>query len=526
MTPGARPSAEIEAKFLIRETSQFEDVLASLSRLGYDVGVGRTATHTDRYFDTSDWSILRGGWAYRCRECDGERKLVLKSLGSRDGAVFSREELEQVLPERKAKKKGRLPKGPVQERLAELGGGMRRRELFRVRSERTVYDIGVPGASGTRLELDFDRTLIEAKRQAKKSAPGQLRFMEIEFETNDAATAASLAEILRERHGLIPSQLSKFERGIQAAGFNTTTGERTRKPPRPKQPILDLVYFYLERQLAALKLQFPRAWEGLDPEGVHKMRVAIRRARTVLKEFRKALPAAERDHLNAELRWLLKQLGHVRDADVCEAAIEHYRAGLHGDPVEILAPFETHLRRTTLGAQVELVAALSSERYNALIDEYEKFVSTRAAGKRGKHARRTIAVCEDKLVHKVHAKMQRKADEITETSPAAKLHRLRLLAKRLRYLLEFFRVARPRKWRKPIAALSIMQDELGEHQDAIVARERLTTYAESIALLEENRRLLLAMGRLTQQEEDRAARYRQKFPALWAAFEASIEPLL
>ncbi len=526
MTPGARPSAEIEAKFLIRETSQFEDVLASLSRLGYTVDQGHTATHVDRYFDTSDWSILRAGWAYRCRKTGGEQKLMLKSLGSRDGAVFSREELEQVLPKKKAKKKGRLPRGPVQERLAELASNARRRELFRVRSERTVYDIRVPGAPGSRLELDFDRTLIQAKRKANKSAPGQLQFMEIEFETSDVATAASLAEVLRERHGLIPSQFSKFERGIQAAGLKTAAGEPGREPPRPRQPITDLVYYYLEQQLAALKLQFPRAWEGLDPEGVHKMRVAIRRARTVLKEFRKALPAAERDHLNAELRWLLKQLGHVRDADVCEAAIEHYRAGLHGDPVEILAPFESHLRRTTLGAQVDLVAALSSDRYRALIDEYERFLEAQATGKREKNARRSIARCEDKLVHKVFAKMQRKADEITETSPAAKLHRLRLLAKRLRYLLEFFRVARPRKWRKPIAALSTMQDELGEHQDAIVARERLTNFAESIALLEENRRLLLAMGRLTQQEEDRAARYRKKFPALWATFEESIEPLL
>ena len=331
----------------------------------------------------------------------------------------------------------------------------------------------------------------------------------------------------RYQSGRLDASLELAElRGNQAAGLDTASGERKREPPRPKQPIIDLVYYYLEQQLEALKLQFPRAWEGLDPEGVHKMRVAIRRARTVLKEFRKALPSVERDHLNAELRWLLKQLGHVRDADVCEAAIEHYRAGLHGDPVEILAPFESHLRRTTLGAQVELVAALSSDRYGALIAEYERFVDARAHGVRDKHARRSIAKCEDRLVHKVHNKMQRKADKITEKSQAAKLHRLRLLAKRLRYLLEFFRVARPRKWRRPIAALSTMQDELGEHQDAIVARERLSTYAESIALLEENRRLLLAMGRLTQQEEDRAARYRRKFPALWAAYEESITPLL
>ncbi|MDJ0699957.1 MAG: CHAD domain-containing protein [Woeseiaceae bacterium] len=527
VTPGNARTAEIEAKFLIRETDQFADVLASLARLGYEINEGPTETHTDRYFDTPDWRILRAGWAYRCRECNGRKKLMLKSLGSRDGAVFSREEVEQALPNEKAKKKGRLPSGPVQERVSQFASGKRRHELFRVRSERTVYDIGVPGGLGSRLELDFDRTHIKAKRKANKKAPGQFRFMEIEFETDDVKTASTLAEILRDRHGLIPSQFSKFERGIQAAGLEATTVEEARRdPPRPKQPILELIYYYLEQQLDALKLQFPRAWEGLDPEGVHKMRVAIRRARTVLKEFRKALPTEERGHLNAELRWLLKQLGQVRDADVCEAAIEHYRAGLHGDPVEILAPFETHLRRTTLGAQVELVAALSSDRYKALIDEYERFLRARAAGDSEKHVQRSIAECEDRLVHLVVAKMQDKARKITKESPARKLHRLRLLAKRLRYLLEFFRVVRPRKWRKPIAALSTMQDELGEHQDAIVARQRLTTYAESIALLEENRRLLLAMGRLTQQEEDRAILYRRKFPALWAAFEQSIEPLL
>ena len=96
---------EIEAKFLIRQPEQFEQVLAALSELGYGVSERATETHIDRYFDTSEWSILRAGWAYRCRERRGHQKLTLKSLGSKRGAVFTRAEIEQPLPDGPPSKK-------------------------------------------------------------------------------------------------------------------------------------------------------------------------------------------------------------------------------------------------------------------------------------------------------------------------------------------------------------------------------------------------------------------------------------
>ncbi|MFQ5982956.1 MAG: CYTH domain-containing protein, partial [Woeseiaceae bacterium] len=146
--------AEIEAKFLIRQPEQFEQVLAALSELGYGVSERATETHVDRYFDTADWAILRAGWAYRCRERRGHQKLTLKSLGSKRGAVFVRDEIEQPLPDRPPPGNGILPPGPVQKRLAEIANGMRRRELFRVQSRRTVFAVTAPGNEATRLELD------------------------------------------------------------------------------------------------------------------------------------------------------------------------------------------------------------------------------------------------------------------------------------------------------------------------------------------------------------------------------------
>ena len=138
-------TAEIEAKFLIREAEQFDEVLATLDRLGYAISEGGTAAYTDRYFDTADWKILRAGWAYRCRTSDAGDKLTLKSMGTRHGAVFRREEIEQALPRKAARREGKLPSGPVQRRLVEVADDEPRRELFTVKSDRTVFDITAPG---------------------------------------------------------------------------------------------------------------------------------------------------------------------------------------------------------------------------------------------------------------------------------------------------------------------------------------------------------------------------------------------
>src|SRR5262249_28967333 len=56
-----------------------------------------------------------------------------------------------------------------------------------------------------------------------------------------------------------------------------------------------------------------------DVEGVHRLRVAIRRARATLALF---APVIRRPaHLDAELQWLGREVGTVRDLDVLAAAV-------------------------------------------------------------------------------------------------------------------------------------------------------------------------------------------------------------
>ncbi|MDL1863502.1 CHAD domain-containing protein, partial [Betaproteobacteria bacterium PRO7] len=99
---------------------------------------------------------------------------------------------------------------------------------------------------------------------------------------------------------------------------------------------------------------------------------------------------------------------------------------------------------------------------------------------------------------------------------AEKQHRVRILAKRLRYALDFFAIALPAR---AVAAygrrLAVLQDELGAINDAAVAHARLRKLARSRALCE----ALDAWAARTRRDraiavERRLARLRER-PVPW-----------
>jgi CHAD domain-containing protein len=58
------------------------------------------------------------------------------------------------------------------------------------------------------------------------------------------------------------------------------------------------------------------AEKGVDPEGVHQMRIALRRLRSICALFRRHIPSPAFRAINSEARWLMRQLGPARDWDV------------------------------------------------------------------------------------------------------------------------------------------------------------------------------------------------------------------
>ena len=519
--------AEVEAKFLIRSNDQVDEVLATLDDLGYRKAEGGTGTHVDTYFDTPDFDIFRAGWTYRCRQRGGQSSLNLKSCGHVDGQVFVREEIEQSLPDARLSPMHALPPGPVQKYLEGIVDSRRSRRLFRVASQRRVLALTTPGSEPSRIELDLDRTRITAEK-ADEKAPGSFEFMELELEleSGEAEAVDKLATALFDRLGLTPAQFSKFDRGILAAGLSLKRFERKYDEPviTEADPFLDLVYLYFGRQLRRMKKFQPIAWEGLDPEGVHKMRVAIRRFRTILKAYRKLLGKKAVKPINKELRWLFKQLGEARDADVGEMAIRDFIASLPADAARAAAPYERHVRKRTVDAYSNLTAVFVSRRYRKLMRILEKLVD--AGPRKAMKARAgdlTVAEVAERDINKCANRMIKRGDRIIAESLVEKIHKLRIEAKHLRYLLDFFSVAQPVRWKESIAELEKLQDLLGWHQDAIMSRERLEAYHDSLPTAGEDCELRLSIDRLISTENDRMESCRREFPVAWREFKTVFE---
>jgi len=519
--------AEVEAKFLIRTNDQVDKVLATLDELGYRKTEGGTGSHVDTYFDTPDFDIFRAGWTYRCRQHGGKSSLNLKSCGRQEGQVFVREEIEQTLPDARLSPLQSLPPGPVQKYLEGIVDNRRCRRLFRVASQRRVLGLTSPGDNPSQIELDLDKTRITAER-ADDKAPGSFEFMELELELESGEPKAvdKLATLLFDELGLTPAQFSKFDRGILAAGLSLKQDgdKRHEQEIAETDPFLDLVYLYFARQLKRMKKFQPIAWEGLDPEGVHKMRVAIRRFRTILKAYRKLLGKKAVKPVNKELRWLFKQLGEARDADVGEMAIREFIASLPPDAAHAAAPYERHVRQRTVDAYTNLTTVFVGKRHCKLIRVLEKLI--KAGPREGMKARAgdlTVAEVADRDINKCAGRMIKRGDRIIAESLVEKIHKLRIEAKHLRYLLDFFSVAQPVRWKESIAELEKLQDLLGWHQDAITSRERLEAYHDSLPTAGEDCALRLSIDRLISTENERLESCRRDFPMAWREFKLVFE---
>ena len=510
---------EIEAKFLLWRPDQLDEVLALLDAHGYKVEPAGTATHVDRYFDTADWAILRAGWAYRCRSRGKTEKLTLKSLDSGDDNVFVRDEIDQPLPGSKPARQGELPKGPVQALLKDITGSAHLEQLFRVESRRSVYFVAAPNDEPARVELDFDETVIEAEKRSKK-APGRLEFteLELEFESGDVRAVETLANLLREELELTPAQYSKFDRGIQSAGIKIPMFT---KPPVGAEmdeddSVLTLLFAYLDHQLRKLKRQQPRAWEGIDPEGVHQMRVAIRRMRAVFRAFRGVLGEDVVAWVNGELRWLAKQLGRARDADVLRADLGVANPGDPGD-------YEKYLQKQAEEAYTNLVTVMESERYAQLVTWLRRFIDE-GPGKQIQKAygELSIADCSERLVNRASTRILARGDAIQPKTPARQLHKLRIEAKRFRYLVDFFSTVQKHQWQEVIEATEELQEVLGQHQDAVTAIDQLMVYAGSLAHMDDAEAELLNTARLMRKESGRVRECRRDFESAWAGFRSTV----
>jgi CHAD domain-containing protein len=273
---------------------------------------------------------------------------------------------------------------------------------------------------------------------------------------------------------------------------------KPKRRPRPKKgaPALDRFRAYMRQQVDELARHDPVARLDDDPERVHQIRVATRRARSALRTARPLLDVEWAQGLRDELKWLGNELAPARDLDVLLARLGPDAAELGKPAAMIVRQLEGERRR----AQKQLVAALESQRYLALLGELERAAEAPRV--------RTADADLDKLARKEFRRLGRAVQALGKSPTDQALHEVRKRGKRARYSAE---LAGGKRTKKFAEAAKSFQDVVGDHQDAVVAEERLTALVPRAKGPE----AVFAAGRLLERQQRRRVTARRSLPKAW-----------
>lgn len=263
----------------------------------------------------------------------------------------------------------------------------------------------------------------------------------------------------------------------------------------------------LDAQLRALLAHEPGTRSGADPEDLHQMRVAVRRMRSVLKLS--GGPTVQ--HVRAELKLLGSVLGEVRDYDVL---IEHLRTtvGGFGEPDlqaadQLIAAFAGQRGQ----AKRRLNRALNTARYRALLASVGELTMTAEVENVPDGGRLDPVTA----LRKPYRRLARAAAALPKEPPDDELHALRIHGKHLRYAAELAVPAAKKKQAAPLKALvkaaKQLQDVLGDHQDAVVAAERVRNLAAT-----SDQMVSFIAGRIVEREANRRGEARAAWPGALA----------
>lgn len=186
--------------------------------------------------------------------------------------------------------------------------------------------------------------------------------------------------------------------------------------------------------VAGIKAHHGSACAG-DAEAVHQIRVAITRLRAAVSFFAPIAVDAEWHRLKGEFAWLNASLGAARDSDVMVEYASRKRYQAWADRV-----IGERLRRRRGQDHRRLVRCLRSARTRRLIAALSVWTRQgpwlarwEAAARRG-DAEPLQAYCEREL-NRRRERLIRKGKHLSSLS-AERRHRLRIRAKRFRYMLE------------------------------------------------------------------------------------------
>ncbi|HST24596.1 MAG TPA: CHAD domain-containing protein [Gaiellaceae bacterium] len=292
-----------------------------------------------------------------------------------------------------------------------------------------------------------------------------------------------------------PEEIAALIRGV-AAGK-----ELVPAPPVSEDPGAQRLREMLLEQRRALIDHDPGVRLGADPENLHEHRVAARRARAFLRACRGYVDAEWGRTVAAPLGALGELTGPVRDLDVL---LEHVRGeldGLDGAEREGGYGLVGRLEAVRAEARQALLHGLDTDVHRALLARLH------APPRLAKNVRE---VPLDRIAAKEFRRLTRAVGRLGRKPDGDAIHALRIKLKRARYAAELF-APKGNRGVRFLDAAKALQTLLGEHQDAVVAEERL----RAAAVTDDSTAAAFVAGRIAERQRRRRDRVTERLPAAW-----------
>jgi triphosphatase len=411
------------------------------------------------YFDTPEQTLSKRGIALRIRSLGRRRIQTIKLPAEGPGGLQIQREVETPVEGDR----------PDLDKIADP----RLRLLF---ADPVIAEGLTPSFATefrrTSWPLRFDGSLIEMALDQGEIRAGDARqpISEIELELKEGRPE-HIFELALALQAELPMTMGRETKA--ARGYALLTGAE----PRPLKATLsgllptmsarDAFAVAARNCLAQMRGNEAPAQRGEDPEGIHQLRVGLRRLRALVTAYRDTLSPAAHAFLSRELRWLQQELNPARDWDVFIATtLEPVAARVPG--LEAGTEAARELRAL---AQDRAQAALAAPRYTAFMLRCYHWLATGGwASTDGALLDRPVGEFAAAILQRRHRRLVKFGGRRADL-PEPDLHRLRLMAKKQRYVGEFFRELYPRKATgKYLDTLAAMQDVLGSLNDALVSR--------------------------------------------------------
>jgi inorganic triphosphatase YgiF len=411
------------------------------------------------YYDTPERLLFQHGMSLRVRRSGKHFIQTLKLLPNSGQPLVRRQweaPVDGVTPDL-----ARLPADEVGDPVTTLTNEALM-PVFATKVCRHARQLDLPDAS---VEIVFEEGTIEAGARQEV-----LSEIELELKSGNAGALFDLGTQLLDAAPLQLGTRSKAERGyVLAFDVVQPASKAELFSITAEQVVDDVIALLVGSCWHHLLKNHTVADEGSDPEGVHQMRVALRRLRTICALFRRDIPSPAFQAVNSEARWLMQQLGPAREWDVfAETTVARL---ITAAPDVDLGGLRDAVEQQRKSSYRALQTVLADPRCSRFLLSLGHLVERR--GWRNEIDSEALAVLSqpmptlaDKILTRLHRKALKRGAHFRRLNVDAQ-HNLRIDLKKLRYAAEFFLplYATPAPAKRYVRRLARLQASLGRARD-------------------------------------------------------------